>query len=262
MEDILGNEWKIKPAGGATGEAYYAQSQNEKLFLKRNSSPFLAVLSAEGIVPKLVWTKRLENGDVVTAQRWLQGRELKAAEMQQTKVAHLLSKIHRSSDLLNMLKRLGKQPMHPTMLCEHALHITSPYYTDPLLKASVTFLSRNLPYVQSDEKVVCHGDVNHNNWLISDEEELYLIDWEGAVVADPALDLGMLLHWYVPRQHWTDWLDAYGIELTTTLEYRMKWYVVYQSSVSLAWHRMRQETREENHWYHVLKTLLNQLNLL
>lgn len=67
MEDLLGQEWEIIPAGGATGAAYFAQHKGQRLFLKRNSSPFLAVLSAEGIVPKLIWTKRLENGDVITA---------------------------------------------------------------------------------------------------------------------------------------------------------------------------------------------------
>ncbi len=73
LEDILGSEWEITPAGGATGEAYFAKFQDRKLFLKRNSSPFLAVLSAEGIVPKLVWTRRMENGDVIHSSalaRW------------------------------------------------------------------------------------------------------------------------------------------------------------------------------------------------
>ncbi len=83
LEDILGQEWDIVPAGGATGEAFYASYKDQQLFLKRNSSPFLAVLSAEGIVPKLVWTKRLENGDVITAQQWLPGRELKPIDMNQ-----------------------------------------------------------------------------------------------------------------------------------------------------------------------------------
>jgi len=56
----LGEGWEVHPAGGATGEAYIAQYEGQnKLFLKRNSSPFLAVLSAEGIVPKLMWTKRM-----------------------------------------------------------------------------------------------------------------------------------------------------------------------------------------------------------
>ncbi|WP_252313583.1 hypothetical protein [Sinobaca sp. H24] len=60
---------------------------SEKKFLS-----FLAVLSAEGIVPKLLWTKRLENGDVITAQKWVNSRELRAKDMGERQVAELLSK--------------------------------------------------------------------------------------------------------------------------------------------------------------------------
>ncbi|KHF29242.1 hypothetical protein LR68_02030 [Anoxybacillus sp. BCO1] len=87
-------------------------------FLKRNSSPFLAVLSAEGIVPKLVWTKRMENGDVITAQQFLQARELKPHDMTSKQVAQLLRKIHRSKELLAMMERLGKKPLLPNRLLE------------------------------------------------------------------------------------------------------------------------------------------------
>src|SRR5690606_42122450 len=83
------------------------------LFLKRNSSPFLVVLSAEGIVPKLIGTKRMENGDVITAQQCLIGREFKPREMAQERAAKLLRKIHESRSLMTMLMRLGKTPYEP-----------------------------------------------------------------------------------------------------------------------------------------------------
>ncbi len=57
-------------------------------------------------MPKLVWTKRIETGEVVTAQHWKNGRELSSNEMKQTRVAHLLKKIHNSRPLLSMLKRM------------------------------------------------------------------------------------------------------------------------------------------------------------
>lgn len=116
MEHLFGHDWEIVPAGGATGEAFYAQNDEQRLFLKRNSSPFLAVLSAEGIVPKLIWTKRMENGDVITAQQWLNGRELKASDMNRESVAKLLGKIHSSKPLLGMLTRMGKSPLQPETL--------------------------------------------------------------------------------------------------------------------------------------------------
>ncbi len=80
-----------------------AEQDGQKLFLKRNSNPFIAALSAEGIVPKLVWTKRIETGEVVTAQHWKNGRELSSNEMKQTRVLHFIKKkIHNSRPLLNV----------------------------------------------------------------------------------------------------------------------------------------------------------------
>lgn len=73
LEHALGTGWLVRPAGGLTGEAFIAEKNGKRLFLKRNTSPFLAVLSAEGIVPKLIWTKRIENGDVITAQECWKG---------------------------------------------------------------------------------------------------------------------------------------------------------------------------------------------
>ena len=83
MEQFYQLGWTLDSAGGASGEAYMAEQDGQKLFLKRNSNPFIAALSAEGIVPKLVWTKRIETGEVVTAQHWKNGRELTPSEMSQ-----------------------------------------------------------------------------------------------------------------------------------------------------------------------------------
>ena len=66
LEQFYQLGWTLDSAGGASGEAYMAEQDGQKLFLKRNSNPFIAALSAEGIVPKLVWTKRIETGEVVT----------------------------------------------------------------------------------------------------------------------------------------------------------------------------------------------------
>jgi len=259
LEDILGSEWEISPAGGATGEAYFAQYKDRKLFLKRNSSPFLAVLSAEGIVPKLIWTKRLENGDVITAQHWLNGHELKPSDMNGNNVAKLLRKIHKSNELLNMLKRLGKQPLLPEDLL---IHIKSLLDQDTdlalgsIIAEAITLLEKELPLVQCDTKVVCHSDINHNNWLLSNSNELFLIDWDGAMIADPAIDIGMLLYWYISKENWHSWLDGYGIEATEQLFLRMKWYVISQTILQIHWYRSKNHDKEVQHWVHYLESLI------
>ncbi|WP_042354745.1 phosphotransferase family protein [Bacillus rubiinfantis] len=257
MEHILGQEWEITPAGGATGEAFYAKYENQSLFLKRNSSPFLAVLSAEGIVPKLVWTKRLENGDVITAQQWLEGRELKPSEMNQELVAKLLKKIHRSEPMLSMLSRLEKSPLHPETIYQSVIHeVDTETLSLPEVKSALTFLQREANYVHCEEKAVCHGDLNHNNWLLAEDNQLYLIDWDEASIADPAIDLGMLLYWYIPEHNWADWLSMYGEDLTEHLRLRMKWYVVLHTISSIQWHKNKQRLKEMHKWINFLREIL------
>lgn len=258
LDYILDDEWEIFPAGGATGDAYFAQLNDKRLFLKRNSSPFLAVLSAEGIVPKLMWTKRLENGDVITAQHWINGRGLKPKDMNGSDVAHLLRKIHHSNELLDMLKRLQKKPLQPEEILSDIKELLG---KEPeLSKLSIVleglqFLEMELPNIHYEQKVVCHCDVNHNNWLETAENQLYLIDWDGAMIADPAIDIGLLLHWYIDEEEWDSWLDLYGLELTENLHLRMKWYVVSQTILSIIWYKSKDLQKETNHWLHYLQSL-------
>ena len=258
LEHILGQGWEITPAGGATGEAFFAKHQEKKLFLKRNSSPFLAVLSAEGIVPKLVWTKRMENGDVITAQEWLNSRELKPDEMNQDRVAKLLKKIHTSKPLLTMLQRLGMAPFEPEMmLAEVETCLDSDLLSLPIIMDSIQFLQDHIDQMEYENYVVCHGDINHNNWLLTDEvNQLYLIDWDGPMIADPALDIGMLLYLYISNEDWNQWLDQYGIEETDSLHMRMKWYVISQILLSIQWHKEKSRLEEMNHWIDFLESIV------
>ncbi|WP_042459793.1 phosphotransferase family protein [Neobacillus dielmonensis] len=261
MEHILGQEWEITPAGGATGEAFYAKNEDQRLFLKRNSSPFLAVLSAEGIVPKLVWTKRLENGDVITAQQWLEGRELKPSEMDHELVAKLLKKIHRSEPMLGMLSRLEKTPINPEDYFRTVMkNIDGDVRGLPVVEQAIRFLIKEAENVDSDEKVVCHGDLNHNNWLLDENNQLYLIDWDGASIADPAMDLGMLLYWYIPKENWEDWLQVYGQEINEHLKLRMKWYVTLQTISSIQWYKDKHSQEEMDKWISFLLEIMSQEN--
>nr|WP_308807451.1 phosphotransferase family protein [Alkalicoccobacillus gibsonii] len=258
LEMFLGDGWEVQPAGGATGEAYVARRGDHQVFLKRNSSPFLAVLSAEGIVPKLLWTRRLENGDVITAQRWVEGKELKAYQMKDSQVANLLSTIHGSSELLDMFKRIGNEPLIPEVMLEN-LHIQTELtgLNIDTIQEGMTYLSREIEKVVNFPSVVCHCDINHNNWMVDDEtNNLYLIDWDGAMVADPALDIGLLLYSYIAEQDWEEWLHNYGIQLDQSLRDRMHWYVVAQTITLITWHYERGQPEEAKRFEEYLVTLL------
>lgn len=89
MDFNLEHGWEILPIDGDTGTAYMAVNNDERIFIKRNTSPFLAALSLEEIVPRLIWSKRTVSGDTLTAQEWLNGRSLKREEMCSLQVSEL-----------------------------------------------------------------------------------------------------------------------------------------------------------------------------
>lgn len=246
FEQALGPGWNIESAGGLTGDAYIAEKDGKRLFLKRNSSPFLAVLSAERLVPKLVWTKRIDNGDVITAQKWLDGRKLEPEEMKQEQVAELLSKIHESSELLHMLMRLGIQPVptneqYDMLYMDVSESVFMQKHEEVLL--GLRWLETLIHSTEDQAQVVCHCDLNHNNLMITEAGAVYLVDWDNATIADPVIDFGTVLMRYIPRKDWTKWLDNYGVVKDEQLLKRMYWYLIAETLHYIQWHYNRNEAR-------------------
>ena len=228
LEEILGEGWKIYPAGGVTGEAFLAMNHaGEKVFIKRNSSPFLAILSAEGIVPKLLWTKRIGTGDVLTSQEWVEGHQLQPDEIQDLRVSELLHKIHTSQPLLTLLKRIYKQPFDIRRAYMRVESIAARYREDDRLQKAVDFMRVHMEKICSYPQVVCHGDLNHHNFIHAKSGELYLIDWDQIKIADCCYDLAYILIYYVPKAEWSEWLERYGLNLLENWETRIMWYSFY-----------------------------------
>lgn len=258
LKHFLGEGWNVQPAGGATGEAYVARQGDRKIFIKRNSSPFLAVLSAEGIVPKLLWTRRLESGDVITAQEWVNGRKLSANDMRQVKVPKLLAKIHRSNELLSMFLRLGNSPITPQkQLKAMQEKIISSRIDNKNVIYALDWLIKNVDELNYSDFVVCHSDVHHNNWIMCDDQ-LYLIDWDGAVISDPAIDLAPILYLYVQREDWDAWLKEYDIALTHSLLVRLQWYMVVHCIDNIFWFWNKQDEDEVAKWQERINDVIHE----
>ncbi|MFC6274562.1 phosphotransferase family protein [Levilactobacillus tangyuanensis] len=221
----ISDGWSLYPLGGNTGTAFMGTKASQKVFLKQNASPFLAALSMEGITPRLVWTKRLASGDVMTAQEWLNGRTLRRSEMREQRVARLLHRVHHSHLLHDMLLKVGGRFTTPAQLLGRLQPaLASDLRQHPLIQSAFAALQDEQPQLPKTDYEVCHGDLNHKNWLLSDRRRLYLVDWDAATFADPAYDLGALLCEYVPLEEWQRWLQDYGERLTPDLLARVNWY--------------------------------------
>lgn len=179
-------------------------------------------------------------------------------EMKSERVALLLKKIHRSKPLLNMLKRLEMKPMDPELLLNKInASLSRNVLTHHTVRKALIYLEEHMPKLERKFYTVCHGDVNHNNWLLSDQDELFLVDWEGAMIADPAIDIGMILYTYRDTIDWQSWLSTYGIEYTLDLEKRMKWYTIIQAIAMIEWYEEKSRYHDLNDWLKFLDDVLN-----
>lgn len=252
MDFRLDDGWQIRPLRGNTGTAYMGIREQERLFIKRNTSPFLAALSLEEITPRLVWTKHISTGDTLTAQEWLNGRCLSKEEMGQESVAKLLARIHDSKILRKMLRQVGGRYIFPEeLLSNYFRGLSLELRTHPLLKKVANQLRMHQPKLDHRKFKVSHGDLNHKNWLLSDSGKLYLVDWESARLADNALDISMLMCQYVPREDWNQWLTKkYDIAVTDSLKRRICWYYMVNLLLSV------KENHQRGHFFEMNQDIL------
>ncbi|MER2063728.1 MAG: phosphotransferase family protein [Alkalibacterium sp.] len=253
--------WQLHPIGGETGQAYMGTRNEERLFLKRNSSPFLAALSLEGISPKLVWTKRIGNGDVLTAQEWCSGRTLHKEEMHLTRVFDIIRKVHRSQSLKRMLMRLGGNVLNPKELCNQSLIGIAPdLRMHPLIKEAIVYLTENIPdEISNEDKVVCHGDISHKNMLLSNDSHLYLVDWDSVVISDASYDISQLMERYIDPDNWDQWLNSNAVVSDEISKRKVFWYGLLNLLNDLKHNHKKQDYIRMNNELIKLNKILNRL---
>lgn len=149
------------------------------------------------------------------------------------------------------------EPITPEiMLKKINASLSSNVLTHHIIRHALTYLESHVPEYDPRFYTVVHGDVNHNNWLLSDKDELFLVDWEGAMIADPAIDIGMLLYNYVPKNEWSSWFEIYEVKETMNLKKRMKWYTVIQSIGMVQWNEEHKRFKDMNTWLKFLHAVM------
>lgn len=235
--------WHLYPIGGDTGKAYMGRRNEEKVFLKRNSSPFLAALSIEGITPKLIWTKRIENGDVLTAQEWCNGRTLSDDEMSSRAVADILSQVHQSQTLRRILNRVSGDIFSAADFLEGYYYNLAPELENhEILRIVFEDLVEDLDQVENTAQIrACHGDISHDNFLLSDQDKLFLVDWDSVMLADSASDIGQLFARYIDINDWDSWYQKQIIPINQVYKNRIRWYAFVHmlADIKRAYHEKR-----------------------
>lgn len=145
-----------------------------------------------------------------------------------------------------MLEKIGGQIQTPAMLLQtYETQLPEELRKNSYLSRVLVYLTEHLPTYSTYNYMVVHGDVNHRNWLVSNNY-LYLVDWDSVMMADPALDLGMLLGHYVPKERWNKWLLSYGMHPTDEAMARIDWYVLFSFLQEITRHYLTGELLEMN----------------
>ena len=247
MDLRLDSGWKIRPIKGDTGKTYLGLNAEEKVFIKRNTTPMLAALSKEGITPKLVWTKRMGNGDVLTAQEWLEGRILESDEIgERNDVIDVLYHLHHSHSLKNMLEKIGGATYSPQqMLGDYQEDLPEKLQENDFLMLVYRYLIEHVPGFQGKDKTVVHGDVNCRNWVVCNHY-LYLVDWDSVMFSDSFVDIGTILGHYVPTSNWSQWLISYGIDPNSENLEKTYWYALLSMLQEIKKYYFKGEYRQMN----------------
>ncbi|MDO4814457.1 MAG: phosphotransferase family protein [Gemella sp.] len=233
--------------GEEYADDYYATRDNNKYFIKRNATPILSTLSAEKIVPKVRWSKRLSNGDVLIAQDFENGKTLSSEEMRDKRIPKILKKVHSSKKLKKMMITQGyREETAENLLFNLEKIMTTELLENSNIAMAFSYLKRSIP--KQDDFCLCHADLQKENWLLSDKNGLFLVDWDQAILGDPAIDISFVLYRYIDQANWDEWLKDYGI--TSTLEYRLKlkWYITFQALVLVIWNYEKRRLSEMNEW--------------
>jgi len=218
----------------------------------------IATLSAEGIVPRLRWTKRISNGDVLIAQDFEHGRTLEKEDMTDKRIPEILKKVHTSPKLKKIMKAQG----YKEETASNSLNNLKTIIADELRKNknvvdALNYLENFLPD-EDIEYTPCHTDLHKDNWLLSDKGKLFLVDWEHSILCDPAIDISFILYRYIPQEKWGEWLEIYGQEPTIKYRSRLKWYITLQSVIMIVWYHEKKQLTEMNAWLIFLNSIFNE----
>jgi hypothetical protein len=87
---------------------------------------------------------------------------------------------------------------------------------------SLARLADEIDALDGSGAMVAHNDICNANWLIIENDAIYLIDLDAMSMDDPAHDLGALLWWYYPPELRGKFLKIAGFDYDEGLRNRMR----------------------------------------
>jgi thiamine kinase-like enzyme len=233
QKNFLGQDWEIVlPPHGTGHETYFARAAERFYFIKLGVQiERYQVMSTLGLSPQIIMTGSLKDGTSILVQEKINGRKPLRKDFHHylDQFAKSLRKTHQCENLKQTL--LPKISNHyKDVGLETLAQIEQRWETcRPKVLASAVFVDKSIEYLRGQINrfrggglVASHNDVCNVNWLISSDENIYLLDYESMSLDDPALDLGAILWWYYPPKMREKFLAIVGYENDEDFQNRMR----------------------------------------
>lgn len=196
--------------GGMSSTKLYCFSAEEKKYVlrifpakypaqKRAKEVQAHQIAAQmGIAPKLLYVDKKAN---VLLMPFVDGHTLSFVDLKSPRVLRNLGK-----SLQKFHSYSGSFDQNRTQLARVKKHY------ERALKKGVSFPTimakvyeeyvKESQLLEKEEKVLCHGDLNPNNILVTDDGNILIIDWTNATWEDPCAEIAYLtfLSGFTPRQ--------------------------------------------------------------
>ncbi len=106
------------------------------------------------------------------------------------------------------------------------------------------FIKQGKLITNTSPKVI-HADPNQNNIIVTDAN-IYMVDWDNILLSDPLRDIGLILWWYLKKEHWLKAFKRFGLADNQETYHRLYWWVAARSLTISLWFLINKNSVKES----------------
>jgi thiamine kinase-like enzyme len=232
QREFSDQDWEFTLPHGWGNETYFARGKDATYFIKLGASlANYQTMAALGLTPQVVATGVLEDGTSLLVQTCVSGRKPSWADFRRylARIAGMIHTMHFNAEIQRYLPQARSERYRA--LAQDALanlrqrwdrYKSQVPAVQGWVDAHLDQLACEIDGVNGSGVVAAHHDICNANWLISVDEQIYLIDLDAMAMDDPACDLGALLWWYYPPELRGRFLQIAGYRDNEPLRMRMR----------------------------------------
>ncbi|HLO17881.1 MAG TPA: aminoglycoside phosphotransferase family protein [Anaerolineales bacterium] len=238
-------KWKVRrPHGGNKKRCYIVSNRKDKYFIKFDiPSEILKRLGEIQVAPKVLFSGEY-GGQSFVIQEFINGHyPVDKAWMRDNvdELIRIISLYHQDQELFRQLAEIFPTDFRRHIgqdleyLGERLSKIDTGLLQTAKMEEGFEQLKNMAQAFEAEPLVPIHNEPNPSNMLVLGKK-LIFVDWDEITLSDPMRDIGVVLWWNFPPEHWPAFLEKCGIEITKGLLDKIYWFSARASFEIVLWH--------------------------